>query len=135
MIGQAFLRLGATLAAAFFRTLGFLITGVIAPFFLGVTRQSLRAVWGVHDEEETMHPPRNQLGFALLAGLLWVVTYLVLRGLLQLVGGALGLLFGELLPAGPSFLEPLLTIVLVFVAGSLVGVWIFSRDEGFFARW
>ena len=135
MIGQGFLRLGGMLAAAIFRTLGFLVTAVIAPFCLGMTRQGLRAIWGARDDEESLNPPRNQLGYALLAGVLWVVAYLALRGVLHFLVGALDLVFGELLPASPSFLEPVLTVALVFVAGALVGVWIFSHDEGFFARW
>ena len=135
MIGQGFLRLGGMLAAAIFRTLGFLLTAVIAPFCLGMTRQGLRSIWGGRDDEQSLNPPQRQLGYALLAGVLWVVAYLALRGVLHLLGGALGLVFGELLPASPSFLEPLLTVALVFVAGALVGLWIFRHDEGFFARW
>ena len=135
VVGRAFLRLGGMLAAAIMRTLGFLVTAIIAPFCLGMTRQALRAIWGSDDEEDALAAPHNQLGYALLGGLLWVVAYVALRGAIHLLGGALDLFFGELLPAAPGFLGPLLTMVLVFVAGSFVGLWIYQHDEGFFARW
>jgi len=137
MTAQAFLRLGGMLASAIFRTLGFLVTAIIAPFGLGMTRQALRRVWGAERDEEGegLNPPQNQLGYALLAGGLWVVAYLLLRGLLHVLNAALRVLFGQLLPTAPGFVEQLLTVVLVFVAGALVGLWVFQHDEGFFSRW
>ena len=135
LMGRGFWRLGEFVARVLVRTLAFFAVAVVAPFCLGLTRQILSSLWSGRDEEQGPSPPRHRLGYALLAGLLWVVAYLALRFLFRALGWLVALFFGYVMPAAPSFLAPVLTVGLIFLAGALVGLWIYRRDQGFFTSW
>lgn len=135
LIGRGFWGLGAFVARLVVRSIGFLMAAIVAPFCLGLTRQTIHSLWNGQDQEQGPRPPRNRLGYALLAGLLWVVGYVALRFLFRALNQLAGLLFGQVMPAAPPFLAPVITVLLIFVAGALVGLWIHGRDQSFFQNW
>jgi hypothetical protein len=132
-IGGGFLRLGGWVAGLFIRTFVFLFMSVIAPFGLGATRETVRRVIGVGDEDRAP-APRGWAAYALLSGLLWVVGYLLMLFLWGLLSRGTGVV-GRWLPTWLGFLAPLLVLGAIFAVGAVIGVWIFRHNEDFFTGW
>lgn len=134
MVVRGFVRLGEWMAAIIFRTLTFLLVGVLGPLVLGMTREAARRILGQEREDEQA-APRGVVGYILLSGTLFVVGFLFLWLIWGLISSGGGILLSRLMPGGSGFLQPLLIAVAVFSVGAVVGAIAFRRDEQFFAGW
>ena len=134
MVVRGFVRLGEWIAALIFRTLAFLLVGVVGPLLLGMLREAARRVLGQEREDEQA-APRGVVGYILLSGIVFVVGFLFLWLIWALVSGGSGLLLARLLPTGPGFLQPVVVLVLIFLVGALAGAIAHRHDDQFFAGW
>ena len=136
-IGRGFFALGAFLASVLVRGMGFLFLTVIAPLFLGSTREILVRITRLSREGHSMGS-RWQIGSrttcAFLSGVVWTSAFLVVRTVWQAIAWLGTQAMNQVSPTLSSWLPPILAILSIFIVGAFVGTMVHRYQPAGAAR-
>jgi hypothetical protein len=136
-IARALVRVGTLIVRATIRGLAFLVTRVLGPICLGVTRELVDRILTREEGKRTRRAilGRNPLAYAVVWGLLWVGGYFILRWALSPVSRAVWILVGPLFPEISPTVGLLIVPGIVFAAGVGAGALAFGSEEQFRSAW